>query len=49
MTLTTLLIVILELRNYYPTECNRSLNRGRQVHNRYLSKTGLLDVLSVLR
>ena len=27
-------IVILELRNYDPTECNRSLNRGRQAHSR---------------
>ena len=22
----------MEVRCYYPTECNRSLNRGRQVH-----------------
>ena len=39
--------MILELRNYYLTECNRSLNRGRLVHSRYLSKTGLLHVVSV--
>ena len=42
-------IVILEFRNYYPKGCNRSLNRGRKEYCRYLSKTVLLHVVSVLR
>ena len=37
----------MELRNYYPTECNRNLNRGIQVYSRYLSKTGLLHVVDI--